>query len=702
MRPAPVSSGIIPIQPLPKVIAILSGVSIFFSAFLLFAIQPLIARFILPWFGGSSAVWTTCLLFFQLALLAGYAYAHLSTRYLRPRSQAMTHGLLLIAAIATLPIVPGAQWKPVSPDAPVLRILELLTVCIGVPYFVLSATGPLLQAWLARIVPGAVPYRFYALSNAASLLALLSYPFVIEPLLTRRVQARAWESCFGMFAICCAACAWKMARAKAAIGRSEVRAEQRVKPSLGIRWLWFLLPMCGSILLLATTNKLCLDVASFPFLWVLPLGIYLLTFILCFDRPAWYRRNLFTAFLPLSLIFILYALFQGNKLSLTAEAVMYGGGLFVACMLCHGEVCRLKPSAGWLTSFYLCIAAGGAAGGVLVAVVAPLVFHSYAEFNWGWWLLAALVFVARVRERPTGSGNRRRLPVMPVAAGLLLLLPGAFWWQSHLAARDPIAVSRDFYGVLRVLELRPHDPGLHSRLLVNGSIDHGLQFLSPDRRALPATYYHPATGIGLALQQLPVQTNRNIGLVGLGAGTLAAYGRPGDRLRFYELNPQVIATANRWFTYLNDCKADVQMVPGDARSSLEREPSQQFDLLVLDAFSSDSIPVHLLTIEAFDIYARHLKAGGVIAVHVSNRNLDLIPVVMGAMEHLEMDMVYIHWTREPMPFGLHHSSWLLLTHNRDFLNLPPILSRAERPDRESDRTVVWTDDYASVFPLLRK
>jgi len=615
---------------------------------------------------------------------------------------------LLLAALLFLPIVPGAQWKPAPGEDPAWRILLLLTVCLGLPYFVLAATGPLLQAWFSRLHPGVVPYRLYALSNAGSLLALVTYPFVFEPALTRQVQARLWAWSFGVFALLCGACALRLWRLHAAAGLSSVEKAKRVRqtpedrlPTSYARALWFCLPACASVLLLATTNKLCQDVAAIPFLWILPLSLYLLTFILCFDRPAWYWRNFFTLLLVPMLALLCFALFEESTLSLRWQIATYGGSLFVGCMVCHGEVYRLKPMPHFLTSFYLLIAAGGAAGAALVALVAPMIFRSYAELNWGGGLLAALVLVIHQREQTRLLPRSRRWRLSAVLLPGVLAVGSLFLLQSWHAGHDTFAMSRNFYGVLRVIEVAK-DTSSRAYLLKHGNIKHGLQFATPAMTTTPTTYYNEQSGVGLALTCLPSQTNRLVGVVGLGTGTLAAYGRPGDRFRFYEIDPEVRRLAEAGFTFLKESSARVEVIPGDARLSLEGEPSQQFDLLVLDAFSSDSIPVHLLTKEAFTIYFRHLKPDGVLAVHISNRHLNLFPVIVGLAKHFRLLMVHIQWTQEPMPLWLASSNWLLLSHNRNFMTSEPILAHAHTmPLQNSVASILWTDDHASLFRILR-
>jgi protein-L-isoaspartate O-methyltransferase len=689
-------------------IMILFALTIFLGAFLLFQVQPMMAKFILPWFGGGPGVWTTCLLFFQACLLAGYAYAHAVSRFFSRRTQACMHVALLLAALVFLPIVPGAHWKPGADADPTWGILLLLTVCLGLPYLVLASTGPLLQAWFSRLQPGVVPYRLYALSNAGSLLALVSYPFVFEPVLTRRTQAGLWAWSFGAFVLLCGACAWQVWRARPKDGASAeivleppAQSSEGCPPTAAVKAWWFGLPACGSVLLLATTNKLCLDVAAIPFLWMLPLSLYLLTFIVCFDRPSWYDRKIFTLLLMPLLIFFCHALWIGSQVSLWRQVVVYCGSLFVGCMVCHGEVYRLRPAPRFLTSFYLFIAAGGAAGGVFVGIVSPLVFHSYAELNWGFWLLAALVLGIHLHEKTEVRWQNRRWRLWPVMLAGVVALGGVMLLQARRGVSNTVYMSRNFYGVLQVIELEADLP-MQAYKLYHGDITHGLQFTDPGLSILATTYYNEPSGVGMALNNFQRQTNRCVGVVGLGTGTLAVYGRAGDTFRFYEINPEVRRLADTRFTFLKNSNARVEVVLGDARLSLEREPAQQFDVLVLDAFSSDAIPVHLLTQEAFETYFRHLKPDGAIAVHISNRHLNLLPVMVGLAKHFQTMMLCIEWDEKSRPWWFSSSKWVILSRNEPFMLSQPLLSRATiMPDRDAENAILWTDDYASLFSIVR-
>ena len=748
--------------------------SIFSGAFLLFAVQPLVGKYILPWFGGGPGVWATCLLFFQTLLLGGYAYAHFSATRLTPRRQAGLHLALLAVALLLLPIIPGAHWRPQGDEDPTWRILLLLTASVGLPYFVLSATGPLMQQWFSQAQPGRSPYRLYALSNLGSLLALLGYPFYFERVFTRQTQANLWSIGLGIFALGCVWCAvrlWKTAPAVSPLqpdaAPSSTEIAETAPPFLD-RLLWFSLAGVASIILLATTNKLSQDVAVVPFLWVLPLSLYLVTFILCFDHPRWYSRELFSALFALGALVDIYLLFAGHNARLPQQIIGYSGTLFAACMLCHGELFQLRPSPRHLTSFYLHIAAGGAAGAFFVAIVAPLVFSRYLELQIGIWLLTYLVGALAFRHRSlalafgTAAGAFAAtfiLPFLEATASrsgdrsfsvifqqirafyaehwsFIAFLAAAFLigvldrrgfvrqWQLRVGnflmlfsvgigilfvaqvrkdSASAITTMRNFYGVLKVFEYNRDLPDQHYHSLVHGVTSHGLQFASPPQSKWATTYYGPTSGVGHAIDHLPAREPWHIGLVGLGTGTVAAYGRAGDRVRVYEIDPQVEELARSRFTYLEDTPAEVHVVMGDARLSmeheLERNEPQHFDVLALDAFSSDAIPAHLLTVEAFSAYFAHLKPNGILAIHTSNRYLDLQPVVETAAAHFGYSTVTISDSPDDKNWWLFRSTWVLVTKNEAILGNEPLLLGAEPV---SDRKVsLWTDDHTSLYEILK-
>lgn len=713
------------------------------------------------------------MLFFQVVLLGGYAYAHFTSCFLKPRAQAVTHGILLLVALALLPVTPSDAWKPRGDGNPVTEILLLLTACLGLPYFILSSTGPLMQQWFNRANPRVSPYRLYALSNVGSLLALVSYPFVIENNLTRLAQARLWAWSFGAFVLSCGYCAVKLWRTKLAeeLPRAAGKKKSSAPPETPIfaQLLWLLLPACASVLLLATTNKLCQDIAVMPFLWVLPLAIYLLSFIICFDNPRWYVRELFAIALVAALPAVCWALFMETDLSLRWQVVIYSGALFVCCMICHGELYLLRPDPARLTGFYLMIAAGGALGGLFVAVVAPMIFSDYYEMHWALLLCGLLFTIICACDRESGSPGKwrwltsaltlamfggvdallawsgrkyadllgDRIVLMRVVwwacMGLLvvlwlarkqhrtfqywrflacfwltlglLALGTALWFQAQDFGGRIVARSRNFYGTLKVCEYRKDEPEDHYFLLEHGCITHGLQFVHPEYARWPTTYYADKSGISTGVAVLP-EGPRRIGVVGLGTGTMAAFGRPGDYLRIYEINPEVVQFANSHFTYLSNCQAKVEIALGDARLSMEHEPPQEFDLLALDAFSSDAIPVHLLTKEAFELYARHLKTNGLIAVHISNRYLDLQPVVRNLARDFNFKLATIDFEEEEESedgegeWWVYASTWVLLTRNEEILKRPEIQSVANAADTNAPAIPLWTDDFASIFQIL--
>uniref|UniRef100_Q01NM5 Integral membrane protein-like protein n=1 Tax=Solibacter usitatus (strain Ellin6076) TaxID=234267 RepID=Q01NM5_SOLUE len=677
------------------------ALTISLSAFLLFEVQPVIAKMILPWFGGSSAVWSTCMLFFQMVLLLGYLYAHLLHR-MAPRRQAIVHIGLLAAGILALPIIPNAAWKHSGLGHPSLTILALLAVTVGMPYFLLASTSPLLQAWYSRNHKGGMPYRLFALSNAASLLALLTYPALIEPNLPSRIQGLIWSGAFVCFAILCSWTAWRTSTERPVALADAIGGETgfAAPPSWTSRLLWLGLSGSASILLLAVTTHLTQDVAAIPFLWIIPLVVYLLSFIICFESPRLYHRALFVPLLIVSLAFMAYRLWpEHGKMDLRLVIALLSAGLFVCCMVCHGELVRLKPHPRYLTGFYVTISCGGAAGGLFVGLLAPNVFHAYYEFPIGLALCALIAAIVFTRELWHAPHMWRSTGIVV----LVVLLGGYFIFLRQIMFQmvdGYLVVSRNFYGQLRVEDTG--DPRLDddaSRKLIHGIINHGQQMLRAEYRRNPVTYFCPQSGIGRGMTAQEGRPRR-IGILGLGCGTLAAYGRAGDTLRIYEINPEVLKIANRDFTYLKDTEARVEVAMGDGRLVLESEPPQQFDMLVMDAFSGDSVPVHLITKEAFAIYFRHLKPDGILAVNISNTYLNLEPVMERAANAFhKLGLVY-HWeppADDPMCFSC---SWTLIMDPATADKHPELLKGAivlhpKRPFR------IWTDEFSNMFSILK-
>jgi hypothetical protein len=684
------------------------ALTIFLSAFLLFQVQPLLGKYILPWFGGSPAVWTTCMLFFQLLLLAGYLYAHLITRYLVQRKQVVFHIGLIAAALLLLPIAPDTGYKPAGDDNPTLRILFILTTSVGLPYFLLATTGPLLQAWFRLLFSGTSPYRLYALSNAGSLLALLSYPFVVEPLLRLQTQSVLWSLGLGVFGALCAFCAlktWKIQPKPFYNGSSPeaVSCDGPRRPGPTTALLWLALSACGSVLLLAVTNQICADIAVVPFLWILPLSLYLVTFILCFENANFYFRPVFWPLLIIAVGAMLWLLDEGVDLAIHTQVLGYSGGLFVLCMVCHGELVRLKPHPRDLTFFYLMVSAGGALGGLFVTVTAPTFFPIYLELHIGLWACCALAMAAFWYERRLAQ--RRTRPWLAWAYLLICLvslglLGDSLRRNARQTIADSLLLTRNFYGILRVAVYNPKNPELMNYTLQHGRISHGCQFVAEDRRRQAITYYSDRSGVGLALLNMPRRSGLRVGVVGLGAGTIAAYGRENDRFTFYEINPAVIDIATSRFTYLSDSFAACDIVLGDARISLERQPPQNFDILILDAFNSDAIPVHLLTLESFAMYLGHLKKGGVIAVHITNRHLDLAPVMETLADHFGLATALIDSDSDEEE-EIDEATWMLMTRSSAFLSIEDILDATSTENKDARRRILWTDDFSNLFQILK-
>lgn len=685
------------------------------SAFLLFQVQPVISKFILPWFGGSPGVWTTCMLFFQVVLFAGYAYAHALTKLAR-RWQWIVHGTLVLAAVATLPIAPGAQWKPVGTEDPAGRILLLLLANVALPYFVLSSTSPLVQVWFSRAA-GRAPWRLYALSNLGSLAALLSYPFFFEPRWSVLEQTWMWSGAFVLFAVLSWLGShgdWKKSRAAAAADE-VVTADTLIPPT---RWprrlLWILLPAVASVLLLAATNHLCQDVAVIPFLWVVPLSLYLLTFIICFEHERWYVRVLWG--LP-ALVLILVASSHDALAEILPAMVKAGtgphwwdavlspdfrgeialvcGAVFAGCMVCHGELARLKPHPRHLTEFYLMMSAGGALGGLFVTVAAPRLFTTYLE--WPGVLLVTFCITGLALLRAAWRQRQRWRRLAYAIALVLVISPGiVFIALRAFVVEKRLERVRNFYGAISVAD-DFDDEGAGWRTLYHGGIIHGVQYLSDEWHHEPLTYYGHETGIGRALLALEHQADARVGVVGMGTATVAAYGKKGHTYRFYDINPEIVRIARQHFTFLGDMEQRggvVEIALGDARRSLQQEEPQQFDALLLDAFSGDSVPVHLLTREAFEIYRRHMKPGGIIAVHVSNRYLTLAPVIEKVAASIGWKTTRIGTEKD----GFNEATdYVLVTNNETFLQANPRGPADDEPEPEAS---LWTDQEHNLFEIL--
>lgn len=682
---------------------ILYAACIFLSAFLLFQVQPLIAKIILPWFGGSAAVWAAALLFFQLVLLAGYAYAHVLIRYLRAKSQMFVHAGLLLVSCALLPIFPSTKWQPTEAGDPTLRILALLAATIGLPYFLLSSTSPLLQAWFVRKSGSGMPYRLFALSNFGSMLALISFPFAVEPMLTSRQQAYTWSGIYVLFAALCAYIAWlsvsgaKPAAEPIAPVGEAASSEPAQRPGFGQMVLWVALAACASTLLVSVTNHLSQNVAPIPLLWVVPLAIYLLTFILSFESDRIYQRWLFLPLLVPVLGGMAYMIFaDSGNLQIKRLIPGFALALFICCLMCHGELAKRRPAPRYLTMFYLMVSLGGAIGGIFVAIVAPRVFNSYLELPIG--IMAAALLAAIVLWRIVESKLWSRVLRVALMLGVGAL-GGYLARQQRDDAKQYRLSERNFYGVLRVRDETATD-GPTERVLMHGTINHGAQVQDDKFRYKPISYYGPESGVGRAIRALQVQGPIRVGVIGLGAGVLNAYARAGDVYRVYEINPLVEKIAQTEFDYYPHSPADKRILLGDARLTLERQESQQFDVLAVDAFSSDAIPIHLLTREALELYFRHLKHTGILALHISNRYLDLVPVCARGAQNLDKIATTVSNDADDANYVL-DSTWVLLTADPEWLNSPSFASADTSPARAPASFRTWTDNYSNVVQIFR-
>jgi hypothetical protein len=661
---------------------LLFGCTVFLSSFLLFSIEPLVAKRILPWFGGSAAVWSTCLVFFQTALLAGYAYARLMAKRARPA----LHGLLLACGFLFLPVGPSDVWRSAAATHPIAHILELLVASIAIPFIALSATSPLLQHWLADMGQRS-PYWLFAVSNVASLGALLSYPFLVEPKLGIEEQRFFWSAGYIAFVLLCACCAFLARRAKPQSISTERTDFEWIPP-----WrkaMWFALSACGGMLLLSVTNHLTENVAAVPLLWVLPLSVYLLTFILAFGRRSNHPQGFWLRLLALTLGLLAYAISNVNwMLPLQVSVPVFLIGLCVGCMFCHGELYRLRPAPDQLTDFYLIIAAGGAAGAIFIGLLARVIFDATYE------LPLTLLFTAVLAGVITWGNAAWTIRAFWVALSICMgFVFAANWKQYH---EDSLSLRRSFYGPLRVVQSR-HLGVQQTRTLFHGTIEHGAQYLWPPLREQSTTYYGPDSGIGIVLREAFAGPKR-VGLVGLGVGTLAAYGQPGDTFRFYEINQQVVDIAEGLFFYLRETKAARTIVVGDGRLSLQQDTSASFDVLALDAFSGDAIPVHLLTRQAGELYRRHLNSNGVIAFHVSNDFLDLAPVVEKLAQSIGFHSVLVRsHSGDDLVLA---ADWVLVTNNPEVLNNEAVKLRA-KPISQIAGLRVWTDDYSNLFQILK-
>lgn len=715
------------------------ALTILVSAYLLFQVQPLISKLILPWFGGSPMVWTTAMLFFQAVLFFGYSYAHLVSRYLSLRQQSLIHMALVVTAayLATF-VVPGESLKPDSTESPVWQVLLLLGSCVGIPYFCLATTGPLIQYWFSHTYPGRSPYRLYALSNVGSFLALLSFPYLFEPFFELTQLGNYWTFGFWLFAVLCITAAFQILQGHTSSSSDYAHAscfEESAPsdiPTVRERVGWVALPALASLTFIATTDRVSHDIAPEPRLWITTLSLYLLTFIICFDHERWYHRRIIPSACLLTIALLTGIQDIGTRLGFewdfTVTEVRWGHFLvmFLICFMCHGELVRLRPKLPhYLTEFYLWMSFGGACGGLFVALVATNLFDEFYE--WPLCLLLAIAlgtFILVSEMTPKGQMSQNKNTTMArkslagtvglVLAGLVCFWLDPFYWVAPSSPEYEeiyLQRSRNFYGTVTVKE-RVHrtDPSQSYRVLYSGEITHGVQFTHPDKRALPVSYYSIESGVGETLEYAKLKYPKiRVAVVGLGTGALATYARESDHYDFYEINPEMIRIAYQWFDNVPGCKASrKEIILGDARLKLEQAPGNvQYDVIVLDAFSGDSVPIHLLTKEAFEIYRIHLKPKGLIVVHITNRYLNLYPVVKRQAEHLGMPFRNKFQSEESDHLIL-KNHYMIITNDSEYLTLFPSVNRRyldengnliRKEDPDISDVPLWTDSFSSINPI---
>ncbi len=680
----------------------LMGTAAFLGAFLLFQVQPIMGKALLPWFGGGASVWIACLLFFQVALLFGYLYAHLLAQVAKPKYAVVIHGVVAVCALASLPILPSVDWKPEGVVAPVWGILKLLLAHIGLPYILLASTSPLLHHIFHRAHPDRSPYRLYALSNLGSLLALLAYPFLIEPFVSLKTQGIVWMIGLFLFATLMISVSWFRWRRlpmsgdqKPAQGAEASPGKVDQRPMLSLI-TWLVLSAIPSALLMTTTTHLCTNIAPIPFIWIALLAAYLLSFILSFDHPRWYsRRVFFPLFFGAVFVMALLGSEQRATMSVWIAIPAILVAFFVICMVMHGELARLKPFGKWITWFFLAISTGGALGGISIALIAPWLFSARYDYSLVLAVASLLPFLVLSLHQPSALERRWvRLSVSTIS-GITAIFALAVTVQLVEMVGESVVSTRNFYGTLRVVDEGAGED--RTRSLIDGVIDHGAQFINPPRDRWVTTYYGQNAGIAIAMQTIRPRAPLKVGVIGLGAGTLVWYGKRGDRFDIAEINPDVVDIARKQFSFISNSEAETQIILGDGRLAFEGLPSASYDLIAVDAFTSDSVPVHLLTREAFEMYFSKLKANGILCVNVSNRFLDLAPVVAGASRVLKREPWVIKDFGD-LGRGLTGSTWIVVV-NPDFPADLAAIRQAGKKNESEPR--IWTDDHSSLVGLLR-
>ncbi len=679
------------------------------AGFLLFQVQPVLAKFILPWFGGSATTWIVCMLFFQVALLAGYAHAYAVTLPFKVPTQAKVQVAILALSLVLLPITPAEGWKPADASDPTWRIVLLLAACVGIPYMALATTSPLLSRWLARIAPDLDPARFFAASNLGSFVGLLSYPFLFERVMSSEQQTILWSWAYGAYAILFAICAWLAISQKGdetAPAVNKTAGDQTKGDQLT---LWIVYSMLGSILLLATTNAITQWSAVIPFLWIAPLSLYLLTFVIAFGHQRFYNRVWFgVIFLALS-VAANWSSSPDSGREMIIQLTLQCATMFFGCMICHAEMVRLQPEPARLPKFYLAISFGGALGGIFVALIAPVVLRDYFEHPLVLLAIGLLAVVLIARDAGVSRSHR------PIAAGLAsLVLVGATAGavNNELSPEyELIERVRNFYGVVKISQEDEDDTKKHQILITQAGVEQGSQWQNKAIKLKPLCAFDEESGAGIAMTNHVKRRSGNpdaplrVGIIGLGAGMLAAMGKDGDVIRYYEINPAVSDLTRRYFTFLQEGKAKSDVLLGDGRLVLERQlrdkQPQQFDVLVIDAFRGAAPPMHLMTKEAFEIYQQHLALGGIIAINFEINTFEMAPLHRGMAKLLGQEVRWFE-TRERDEDGCREPiSWALYTKDKVLFELPNVKKLAsEWRDKDTSSGIVWTDASSNLMSIL--
>ncbi len=696
------------------VLNVMVAATVGLAGFLLFLVEPMMGKYILPWFGGSASTWTVTLLFFQGALLAGYFYAFVIAARLSLRTQTILQLVLLAAAALTLPIEPSETWKPLDADAPVQRILGVLTTSVGLPYAVLATTSPLLQRWVSLIDVDRRVIRYFAISNLGSFLGLLSYPFVFEPFASNTQQTVGWSYAFVVLAVCFGACAivtFVLARnvkAEPPTSADAPSAANGRSPFVPMDVaIWIGWGAGGTVLLLASTNLISEWISVVPFLWIVPLALYLLSFVLVFSGPQYYRREIY---LPLFIVLAMGTLFIGKPLSaemLLAQIVLLSACMFAGCMICHGEMVAKAPAADRLTSFYLAIAFGGFLGGALVTFLAPLLLPDIWEIHIAFLIIVACAVYVEWRRQGVLARRTPRPAFYALTAVFLLITVGYVMLEIERNA-GLVWISRNFYGVVKVVDDPPDTPE-RQRVLWQSAENQGEQYLDPELKDEASCDFGPNSALGFALRYNATRRKDGpdapirVGFIGMGVGMTLGYNKAGDVIRFYELNPAVAEAAHKQFTFIKDSKARVEIVLGDGRLSLERESKianfPKFDVLSMDAYRGAVPPIHLVTKEAFEIYLSMLKPDGILLVDLDLDNFELAPLHRGLSEHFNLPAAWFD-TPSMLADCREGVSWAVYTRDEGFWKIKRVANnRAPWPDR-ADTKVLWTDQHSNLLALL--